>query len=372
MKISLVGPVYPFRGGIAHYHTELIKALKAQGHVTQVISFRRQYPAWLYPGESDRDTSTHYHIVDAQYIFEPFHLWQCWKTAKAIGTFAPDFVLIQWWVTFWGPADFALAWLLRRMKIPVVYLIHNTLPHEAKPWDRWLARLALGQGSAFIVQNPSDKAKLAQVLPQAQPQLCKHPTYQPFQAAIIPQTEARQELGLPQQAHLLLFFGIVRPYKGLSYLLQALAQVGTTPRPLHLVIAGEFWDNVEKYEQQIDDLGLRSQVTIINRYIPNEQAHLLFCSADVLVAPYTGGSQSGVASLGLGYGLPMIITERVAAGLVEGRSSQVIIVPGEDATSLAKAIINSLQRPQHTEAEHQEAAWGKLIAVLEDIKSGIV
>jgi glycosyltransferase involved in cell wall biosynthesis len=162
MKICIVGPVYPYRGGIAHYTSRLAQALERHGHAIQVISFRRQYPALLYPGKTDKDPSSDAIRVPAQYILDPLYPWTWWQAAKLISGAKPDMALFQWWSTFWAPAYFGVA---RRLSpVPVAFLIHNVLPHESKPWDASLARLALGQGRGFIVQTARERERLQQLV----------------------------------------------------------------------------------------------------------------------------------------------------------------------------------------------------------------
>ena len=144
MKISMIGPVYPYRGGIAHYTALLAQALLQSGHDLQMISFERQYPAFLYPGESDKDPSANAIHIPARYLLDPLYPWTWQRAVREIRAAGPQLVLFHWWSTFWGPAYAALSHTLRR-STPVVFLIHNVFPHEIKPWDRGLASLALGQ-----------------------------------------------------------------------------------------------------------------------------------------------------------------------------------------------------------------------------------
>jgi glycosyltransferase involved in cell wall biosynthesis len=205
-----------------------------------------------------------------------------------------------------------------------------------------------------------------------------HPAYLPFGVKPLTKTESRQQLGLPMDRTVLLFFGIVRPYKGLKYLIEALAHV---QQPVHLVIAGEFWDDVNIYRQQIETLSQSKSITLLNRYIPNEEAHQLFSAADGLVAPYVGGTQSGAAGLALGYGLPMIVTERVADGLPAGLTTDratgevnenvgyAQIVPAANPLALAQAIDMLISKlPTLTTAPIAVAEdWHRLVKVIEKI-----
>jgi glycosyltransferase involved in cell wall biosynthesis len=378
MKITLIGPVYPYRGGIAHYNASLAQALVDAGHTVQLISFRRQYPSRLYPGESDKDPSAEPLSFPAEYILDPIYPWTWLHAVRSIRRDLPDLVVIYWWTTFWAPAFTSLAWLIRH-KVKVAYLIHNVLPHEAKAWDRWMARTALHQGQAFIVQTPHERERLLALIPRSSLVVdSPHPAYLPFQKQPLSKKGARQQLGLPIDQPVLLFFGIVRPYKGLKYLVQALALV---QQPVHLVIAGEFWEDVTIYQKQIETLSLSGKITLLNRYIPNEKAHQLFSAADGLVAPYIGGTQSGAAGLAMGYGLPMIITDRVAVGLPAGistgrtadeaaqHSGYAHVVPTADPLALAQAIEALLTRlPTLTTAPHPAAGdWSRLVKVIEEI-----
>ncbi len=373
MKITLVGPVYPYRGGIAHYNASLAHALAASGHTVRLVSFRRQYPSRLYPGESDKDPSTQPLTYPADYILDPLFPWTWLRAARTIRADRPDIVLFHWWTTFWAPAYTALAWLIRR-RIRTSFLIHNVLPHEARAWDRFLARTALHQGNSFIVQAPHEHEKLSTLIPPASKVIeTQHPAYKPFSGEPVLKVDARQQLELPEGIPVLLFFGIVRPYKGLRYLVEALAQVS---KPVRLVVAGEFWEDIGTYRQQIKSLNLENKVIILNRYIPNEEAHLLFSAADALVAPYIGGTQSGAAGLASGYGLPMIVTDIVAAGLPPestnpspGNGSTdsdgyTQIVPSADPGALARAIeslLTSLPDLSSQPATHPRDDWHRLV-----------
>jgi glycosyltransferase involved in cell wall biosynthesis len=378
MKIDLLGPVYPYRGGIAHYNASLARALSTAGHHVRLISFRRQYPTRLYPGESDRDPSVEPLRFPAEYILDPLYPWTWLSTARSILHEQPDLLIFHWWTTFWAPAYTSLAWLIRK-KVKTVYLIHNVIPHEARVWDRWLARSALRLGDIYIVQAPHERERLLKLLPgRVQVIESPHPAYPPFGDQPLAKEDARQRLGLPISQPIFLFFGIVRPYKGLTHLLDALPRV---QQPMHLVVAGEFWDDITRYQEQIDNLGIQEKVTIYNHYIPNEEAHLLFSAVDGLIAPYIGGTQSGAAGLAIGYGMPMIISERVAAGLPTGypasRSAETAaqhngyahIVPPSDTVALAHAIDSLITQLPSIKIHLTPTSddWGRLVKIVEDI-----
>jgi len=369
MNITLVGPVYPYRGGIAHYNTLLARALKDHGHHTQVISFKRQYPNWLYPGRSDKDPSKHPLRVEAEFLLDPFYPWTWYQTAKRILQFHPDMVVIHWWTTFWAVPFAALSSFLKRKSILTVYLIHNVIPHEKKAWDTWLARLALLKGDAFLVQTHQEKRRLLYLIPDARVKVSQHPVYTMLSESKIPKNQARKRLSLPENTPIILFFGIVRPYKGLKYLLEAIALLRDQGVKTFLVIAGEFWEGLNIYEAQIKELKISNLIRIDDRYIPNEEVSVLLSAADLMVVPYVRATQSGAAEVALGSGLPLIITDIVAQGIPERNIDKVIIVPSANSKTLANAIQNLIQNPVPDEVTHHPAAndWYTLVSVLENI-----
>ncbi|HEX7976379.1 MAG TPA: glycosyltransferase [Anaerolineales bacterium] len=342
MKVAIVGPVYPYRGGIAHYTTLLAQAFARQ-HETRVFSFRSQYPSWLYPGQSDRDPSQEPLRVAAEYTLSPLAPWTWLQAERQIARWQPDLVVAAWWTTFWAPALGMLAFGLRRRGIPLVFLIHNVLPHETRPWDAPLARFALGQGRYFLVQTGREQERLAALLPGRQAVVAPHPVYDMFAGQRLPKAEARRKLGLPEERPVVLFFGIVRPYKGLGCLVEAIARLKEQGQPLTLLAAGEFWEDPAVYQEQIERLGLAGQVRLENRYIPNEEVGVFFSAADVFAAPYLHGTTSGAVKLALGFDLPVALTRDIADPALLERPGRVSIVPPNDPAALAQAIAGLLQ-----------------------------
>jgi D-inositol-3-phosphate glycosyltransferase len=366
MRVTIIGPVYPYRGGIAHYTAQLAQALGVAGHTVHTISFKRQYPAWLYPGASDRDPSQNALQVEADYLLDPLYPWTWVRTSKLIVQQQPDLVVIQWWTTFWAPAYAWLASALRRKGIRVVFIIHNVIPHEARFFDRPLARLALKQGSAYVAQTMREKDRLLALLPGGKVELCTLPVYSMFTGQTIPRAEARKNLGVEENVPLLLFFGIVRAYKGLKVLIEAMAQMSEADQRPVLLVAGEIWEDKDSYRQLIKRLGLEERVRLEDRYVPDEEAAVMFSAADMLVAPYLGGTQSGAAGMALGCGLPMVVSEVVAAGIALENQRNVRVVPAGDVQALAEAIRQMLQqRREEVRAEPAPDDWWRLVSTLE-------
>lgn len=369
MKFSLIGPVYPYRGGIAHFTTSLYLELENQGHSTQLISFRRQFPLWLYPGESDKDPSQHPIRIDADFILDPLYPWTWNKCIRDVAYFQPDLVVIQWWTTFWAIPYFWISKHLKRKGFKTTFLIHNVQPHEAKSWDKALTKLALGTSDVFITQTQVEKKRLLEILPDSDIHVCLQPTYSIFLKGKMPREKARKQLNLPSDAPILLFFGIVRPYKGVNILIDALALIKDIPHLPYLIIAGEFWETKEKYEEQIRIHKLNKQVVIFDHYLPDDEVSVLFSASDVLVAPYTGGTQSAAALSALGFGLPLVVTQPVAEGIDAKYKESMIVVPPGNAEALADAIQNFLAHydPKAVTKIPVENDWQRFVYTLEDI-----
>ena len=308
MKVVLVGPVHPFRGGIAHYTTLFSQELLARGHETQLISFSRQYPAWLYPGTSDVDPSTNpFTAHDPKYWIDTLNpitwgltFWRMWR-------FRPDVIIFQWWTTFLAPLWIVLGILCRLISgSPLVFICHNVFPHESREWDKWLAWLTLRWGSNFVVQSVAEEERLRQIISKANITVVPMPAFHMFNGNVIDRATARDTLGIAHDSNVMLFFGIVRAYKGLDLLLDAMPKVSLVVDNLCLQIAGEFWEDKEMYRRQIEQLGLTDKVSVSDRYIPNEEIAIYFSAADVLVAPYRYVTGSAVAQIALSFGLPIL------------------------------------------------------------------
>lgn len=342
MRICVVGPTYPYRGGIAHYTTLLVTHLRAAGHVTRFYSYTRQYPRFLFPGKTDKDPSTVPLRTECEYILDPMNPLTWWQLCRKVRADAPDVLVLQWWVPYWTPSlTFISRWIKRNTTIRVVYICHNVVPHEGGGMlDRRFAMTVLRRGDMFIVHSEQDRYRLLALLPRAKVIKIHHPSYVELanQSTTHASAALREQLELPNDRPVLLFFGFVRPYKGLEYLIQALPHV-LEVLPVHLLVVGEFWSSSQFYEAYAREFGVEHAITFVNRYVPNEELEPYFDLSEVVVLPYISATQSGVVQLAFGFGKP-VITTRVG-GLHEvvedGRTG--LIVPPQDENALAEAII---------------------------------
>lgn len=375
MRIAVVGPTYPYRGGIAHYTTLLVRSLRAAGHTTPLYSFTRQYPHWLFPGKTDRDPSSTPLKVDCEYILDPINPLTWWQLYRRIRAERPDLLVLQWWVPYWTPTLTMLThWIKRHTPVKIVFICHNVVPHEGGGViDRRLALTALRRSDALIVHSEQDRYRLHALLPQAHVVKANLPTYAALARPAPEQVDAlRRTLGLPEGRKVILFFGFVRPYKGLEYLVQAMRTV-REHIDAHLLVVGEFWTHPAFYQRYAEEFGVSDVLTIINRYVPNEELRPYFDLADVVVLPYVSATQSAVVQLAFGFGKP-VITTRVG-GLHEVVNDGVngLVVPPQDDQALAAAIVRYFEQDLatvftanvHLTASAQDYSWQQLVAILE-------
>jgi len=367
MKFSIIGPFYPLRGGIAHFSAGMAAALIKSGHQVQKISFKKLYPNFLYPGNSMFDPSKESIDPQIEFTLDPFQPGS-WKTCiDQVKDFKPDLVVIQWWTTFWSIPFSLIIRSLERESIKTVFIVHNVFPHEVHFWDKFLAKCALQEASAFITLSTNEKMKLLDLLPGSKITVCYHPIYSQFLENQLQKADARRSLGIPEDRPVILYFGIVRKYKGLDTLLEATSKLKYITPPPVLLIAGEFWESKFRYSQIIKDLELQDQVFIFDRYIPNEEVALFFSAADLLAAAYSAGTQSGVIKTGISFGLPIIISENVAEGMDQVYADRTFIVPPGNPSALAEAIqtclvsIDSLP----TISINPDTGWLNLVKELE-------
>ncbi len=355
MRLTLIGPVYPYRGGIAHFTTMLVKRLEKQGIALQVISFRNQYPSWAYPGESDKDFREGRVKVKAEYLLSMLNPMTWCRTIRSIKAFNPEKVVIQWWVTLWAPAFWALARWLKRAGVNVTYIIHNTMPHEPRLLDKFFTKLALKNGYQFIVMNEEEVERLKPFVTYKQNVIvCTLPLFSMFPEINQSKKEVRNLLDLPQDYKLILFFGIVRQYKGLSVLLSAISFMKKAGvEKIGLVIVGEFWEKKQRYLDEIRSLNISDCVWIEDRYISDLETSQYFKATDLFVAPYVGGTQSASVKTAMHFGKPIVVTDVIADEMIRRNIDQDFIVPPNDASLLASAITNRLEMPQVLKTEYE-------------------
>ncbi len=376
MRIALIGPVYPYRGGMVHYTMMLYRVLQQHQDDVLLVSFKRQYPAWLFPGESDKDPSQPASgMPGAKYWIDSLNPLTWLATFWRILRYRPDVFVLQWWTTFWTPVWLVIGGLYRLFtRKPLLMLAHCVLPHEAKWWDHGLAWLGLRVGTRFVVHSEEEKGRLLGLVPKADVTVMSMPVFDFLGEAQISRREARRRLNLPQDGPVLLFFGMIRPYKGLPDLLEALPRVKARLPEIKLLIAGEFWEDKHKYVQLIERLQIADAVIVDSRYIPDEEVPLYFSAADVLVLPYRQITGSAVVKLAFGLGCPVIATRVGGLRAVVRDGENGLLIPPQDPEALVAAILRYFEEDlaasmrDAVKRDRERFSWAVLLDVLESLR----
>lgn len=304
-KIVIIGPVYPYKGGISHY-TSLMSMSLAGEYDVETVSYKMQYPKILFrKPQKDYDNKT-FEIKDAQFLINTANPFNILASANKIKKMNPDLVIVQWWHPYFAPCYQILFGALKKYNI--VAVCHNVLPHERFFMDAALVKGTLKKVDGCIVHSGLDRDNLKKLLPNMKCRLNVHPTYNAFKIRNITREEARKELGISKDEKMLLFFGYVRKYKGLKYLLEAMPKIVQNQSDVKLYVVGDFGKDKEDYLKIINDNGASSRVVIKDGYVPDTEVEPYFAAADICVCPYVDATQSGIVQIAYGFGLPVLAT----------------------------------------------------------------
>ena len=345
-KACLVGPAYPYRGGIAH-STGLLSREFAKDHEVLVVNFRRLYPSFLFPGRTQFDESGSPFPADSERLIDTLNPASFWRAAGRIAGFRPDVVVFQWWHPFFAPAYASivlrLALLARGIRSRIVFICHNVLPHESSPVDRLLIKTAFACPGSFVVHSAEDRENLLTIRKRARVAVNPLPTFDMFRRGAYTRASARKALGI--DGPVVLFFGLVRPYKGLSVLIEAFAKMSGRV-PATLLVVGEFYEPRERYAAQIDALGIGDRVIIVDRYVPDEEVEKYFLASDVVALPYLSATQSAIVQVAYAFCVPVIVTSVGGLPDVVDEGATGHVVPTGDAEALAGAIAGFFERAE--------------------------
>ncbi|GHT01579.1 glycosyl transferase [Bacteroidia bacterium] len=304
MRIAILSPFYPYRGGIAQFSERLYDALEVN-HEVKAFSFSRLYPSVLFPGKTQfvehQDDAV---AVPAERVLDSIQPFSYHETVHAIEKFQPDVLIIAYWMSFFAPAYTCVAKRLKK-KTKVIGLLHNALPHEPHFFDKPLARLFFNQCDSFVVMSDIVKRDLLALKPEASVCLTPHPLYDHFGDRISTES-SRQHLAVDHDKKTLLFFGLIRDYKGLDLLIDAMNLLDDS---YQLIIAGEAYGSFDKYQKQMDQSTAKARIKVMNRYIGDMDIPIIFSAADVLMLPYKSATQSGVLPVAYHFEVPVVATD---------------------------------------------------------------
>ncbi|WP_282939489.1 glycosyltransferase [Paenibacillus sp. RC67] len=342
MRITIIGPSYPYRGGISHYNTLLYRSLLKNSHQVQFIGFRRQYPKFLYPGKSDEEKENiSLYEPDILRVLDSINPLTWLQAVKHIREYQPEVIIIPWWVTFFAPLYIVLCTLTRgKTNARIMFLCHNVIEHETSRIKQWITSKTLRLGDFFMVHSSEDLSNLKNIIPEAIAKKAFMPSFHEINSRQVSKESSQYLLGLHSKK-VLLFFGFVRPYKGLMFLLRSMVPLVKKFSDIHLLIVGEFMKgSKEEYLKFISDYSLHNYVTIIDHYVLTEQIHQYFCTADIVVLPYTTATQSAVVQLAYSYNKPVLVTNVGGLPEVVINGETGYTVPSKSSDAIYESIVD--------------------------------
>ncbi|MCL4281427.1 MAG: glycosyltransferase [Flavobacteriales bacterium] len=340
MRFAFLSAFPPYRGGIAQFSTALVGELRKQ-HEVRAFTFTRQYPGLLFPGTSQYDKAM-VDTIQAERCLDSINPLSWGRTAKRMLAGKPDVAVLRYWMPFFAPSMGTVAGRLRSRGVKVISIVDNALPHEPHFYDKPFTRWFLRRNHGLVAMTEAVKQDILRLCPEARVMLMPHPLYDHFGEAM-PAAEARAKLGLPADARVLLFFGLIRDYKGLDLLIDAFLKLD--PR-YHLVIAGEPYGDFSRYETQIAAHPRKADIRVHARFINDAEVPLFFSAADAVVLPYRSATQSGITAIAHHFGVPVVATD--VGGLQEtirdGKTGVLVSSPSPEAIAQGIERLFSMDR----------------------------
>jgi glycosyltransferase involved in cell wall biosynthesis len=351
LKIAIIGPAHPLRGGIADFNEALCKGFMEAGLETCIFSFSYQYPGFLFPGKSQFTSDPPDNKINIYTTIHSLNPLSWLGTARRIIRMKPDLVIVRFWLPFMAPALGSICRLIRRKGIQVIAITDNVIPHEKRPGDKILTSWFLHSCDAFIAMSGSVLQDVRKFIPGAKLSFLPHPVYDIF-GPVVSKEYARNHLNIPHDRKVILFFGFIRAYKGLDLLLEAMADERLREQNVHLIVAGEFYEDSKPYLKIVENNGMSGRVSFFSNYIPKEEVRYFFCAADMVVQPYRSATQSGITQIAYHFERPMLVTH-------VGGLSEIVIhnktgyVTEPEPRSIADAVFNFYSQSREREiADH--------------------
>lgn len=304
MKIAILSSFYPFRGGIAQFNANIFEEL-GKNHDVKAFTFSRQYPDFLFPGKTQYVTPDDEAVaIESEALLDTANPFSYISTARKIRQWDPDILITRYWMSYFGPS---LGYVSRHMskKCKVIAIADNIIPHEPRFFDKPFTKYLISGTDGFISMCGEVDGDLMKFTTSKPHIIQPHPLYSHF-GEKLSRRDAEEVLGLEPGKKNILFFGLIRKYKGLDILIDAFKQLGDD---YQLIIAGEPYGSFESYQKQIDESGVKERIKLFPQYIKDSDVKKYFSAADVTVLPYRSATQSGISSVSYHFEVPMIVTD---------------------------------------------------------------
>ena len=373
MKVIILGPAWPYRGGIAAFNERLARQYQAEGHEVEAVTFTLQYPSFLFPGTTQYSTDPAPEGLKITRKLNSINPFSWLSTGRYIRRQRPDLVLSAFWLPFMAPAMGTALRRAKRKGMRRVSILHNLIPHEHRPGDKLFSRYFVGSNDAFITLSRSVLDDLNVFDPKGLKPctFSPHPLYDHY-GATLGRKEALDLIGLRENQRYVLFFGFIREYKGLDLLLDAMADERMERLGVKLIVAGEFYGDPKPYQEQISRHDIGDRVVLHTEFIPDHEVNRYFCAADLVVQPYKNATQSGVSQIAYHFEKPMVVTN--VGGLPEivpdGKAGFVV---KPDSQEIADAIVRYFEEDwqqrltEGVREEKKKYAWDKMTAAIKSL-----
>ncbi len=371
-KVVIIGPAYPLRGGLASFNERMAQVMQDDGYEVIIYTFSLQYPNFLFPGKTQYSEDAPPEHLNIQVKINSVNPLNWIKVGREIKKMNPDWVIGRFWLPFMGPCFGTILRIVRgNPKTHVMGFVDNIIPHEKRPGDYIFAKYFVSACDSFLAMSKTVKEQLRTFTQQKPIAFAEHPISDNF-GQPVNYEEAIEHLGLSKDFRYLLFFGFIRDYKGLDLLLEAMADTRIQNMKIKLIVAGEYYSNREKYEAQIESLGIDNQLVMRTDFISNEEVKYYFCTADLITQPYKTATQSGVSSLAYFFEKPMVVTK--VGGLPElVRHDEAGYVVDVNPKAIADAIVDFFEKNKKEEFVEQVKidkkifSWENLIQSMEAV-----
>ncbi len=371
MKVVIIGPAYPLRGGLATFDQRLCRAFSDEGHSASIYSFSLQYPGFLFPGTTQFSSDAPPENIEIHTLINSINPFNWLSTGRRLKKEAPDLVVVRYWLPLMGPA---LGTILRRVrknrKTRIVAITDNILPHEKRPGDLAFTKYFLKSCDAFITMSDEVMRDLRRFEIEKPAIKVTHPLYDNF-GEIISREEARKilrerlKVDISGRDKIILFFGFIRRYKGLDILFHAMAEPVIRESGIRLLVAGEYYDDPRMYQQLISALGIADLLILKTDFIPDSEVQYYLCAADAVVQPYRSATQSGVTPLAYHFERPMIVSH-VGSLAKHVIHEQTGLVAAPEPAAIANAILRFYELGEdyfipHLRIEKKKYSWKNLV-----------
>lgn len=372
MTKILIGPAYPLRGGIADFNEALANAYFLQNSKTRIYSFSLQYPGILFPGKTQYSEGIKPKNIEIETRINSINPLNWIKIGNIIAHQNPEYVVVQYWMPFMAPC---LGTIIRRIKkksnAKVIAITHNVIPHEKFPFTKLLTKYFVKKCDGFITLSKSVLADLELFTSNQHKLFIPHPIYNTF-GDKVSREEALAYLKLSPDFEYILFFGIIRKYKGLDILLKALSNEKLKNRNLKLLVAGEFYEDPSYYHQIIKENNLQEKVIFSPGFIPNNEIKYYFSACNMVAQTYKSATQSGVTQIAYHFEKPMLVTN--VGGLAEivphNKVGYITQIDSEDVATCLNDFFENHREEEFSKnaaIEKRKFGWDKMIEAIEQL-----